>query len=89
MTTAYSGPGALSLPDEDGVTTVPVHVDLTVDPVTGEWRGTCEPTGPLTLTYEPVELTLPGGTPTPAHLLEGVRLEIYGSGTPPWDYGRS
>ncbi|MFF0747305.1 hypothetical protein ACFYVL_43685 [Streptomyces sp. NPDC004111] len=84
MPTTYTGPGTLALPDEDGVTAVPVYVSLSTDPVTGEWRGTITPYDPLPLTHEPVELTLPGGTPTPAHLLEGAGLEIYGTGTPPW-----
>jgi hypothetical protein len=84
MADTYSGPGTLTLPDEDGVTTLPVHVDLGVDPITGEWRGACEPTRPLSLTHEVVELVLPDCLPATAYLLEGAGLEIYGSGTPPW-----
>lgn len=80
----YQGPATLTMPDEDGVTTAVVHVDLTTDPVTGEWRGTVTPDEPMHLTYEPVELTVPGSQPRPAVLMEGAGLEIYGEPPAPW-----
>ncbi|OII64604.1 hypothetical protein BJP40_19900 [Streptomyces sp. CC53] len=80
----YRGPARLHLPDEDGVTTADVTVDLNVDPVTGEWRGTVTPDRLLHLTYEPVELALPGHQPRPAVLMEGAGLEIYGEPPAPW-----
>ncbi|MCB5168014.1 hypothetical protein LG634_24700 [Streptomyces bambusae] len=80
----YDGPAVLHMPHDDGVDTHTVRVALRIGPHKDEWHGTVYPTGPVGLTYEPVELHLPNRPPVSALLMEGGGLEIYGSGPPPW-----